>query len=117
MNSTFADVPSYNSLGAIEILGNIGDARAVEPLISAMREISGKMLMSSWGFNPAPNTLHVAIITALGRIGPPAVEPLIRELAARKMGCTLVDPFIKPRVHKVAIQGLHYAKTGVSQQE
>ena len=48
---------------AAEVLGKIGDSRAVEPLIEALKDI-----------------VQFIAIESLGKIGEPAVEPLIKAL-------------------------------------
>src|SRR5664280_1165637 len=54
---------------AADALGQIGDARAVDPLIAALKS-------GGWG-------MRTAAAGALGQIGAPAVEPLVAALTDR----------------------------------
>ena len=64
-------VGSKISDDVVEALGEIGDARAVDALISAFK--------INWGWLRTPN-LRESTSEALRKIGAPAVEPLIQAL-------------------------------------
>ena len=65
---------------AASALGRIGDARAVEPLIEALRAWSEKLFLSGYR-RPFINTERVTAARALGEIGDArAVQPLINDL-------------------------------------
>jgi HEAT repeat protein len=56
--------------GAAEALGQIGDARAIEPLIAALTKLKPWMILTD-------EVVCGVVVEALGRIGAAAVEPLI----------------------------------------
>jgi len=68
--------------GAAEALGEIGDPRAVEPLIAALAQPSRPSPGAPAGDGAAQTGVRKTVAEALGKLGhPSAVEPLIAALA------------------------------------
>ena len=73
------DIDRDVSEAAAWALGEIGDARAVEPLIKTLHEY---MAFADYDGDAE---VRYAVERALGKIGEPAVEPLIRELRNERL--------------------------------
>jgi len=95
---------------AADVLGKIGDPRAVEPLIISIRDELGCA---------RPNQVHAkeinTIVTALVKIGIPAVEPLSVALRDEKVGeyaATALGQLKDPRAIEPLIAALYDQKLG-----